>query len=278
MAEKESNWKYAPSIAAGAIATIVFTVLTVAHTSRLFKTRTWFCIPFVIGGLFEVIGFAARAASNKNRETLGLLVIQAVLILLAPILFAASVYMILGRLIRATGGEAYAIMRPTRITKIFVGGDFLCFQIQGAGGGMLSSAKTAAAKKRGEMIILSGLLLQIVIFGFFLLVALIFHKRLHNRPTAKSLNARFSCHKMLMQLYAVSALITVRNIFRAIEYVGGEDAYLLKVEWPIYVFDALLMAFVLCICYFWYVGSFENSEDDIALRSAESGVEATAAR
>ncbi|PVH71332.1 hypothetical protein DL98DRAFT_503731 [Cadophora sp. DSE1049] len=200
MAGKESRWAYSPSLAVGAVTTGIFAILTIFHTVRLFKTRTWFCIPFIVGGIFESIGYGARAASNSNRESLPLYIMQALLILLAPILFAASVYMILGRLIRATGAESYAIIRVTRITKIFVGGDILCFLVQAMGAGMLSGADSKKGKDRGQ-----------------------------------------------------------------------KDGYLLQNEWPIYVFDALLMAIVLAVCCFWYVGTMRPRQNDIDLVSAESG-------
>jgi hypothetical protein len=44
-------WPYTPSVAGGAIAAVVFSLLTCAHVFRLVKSRTWFCIPFVIGAL-----------------------------------------------------------------------------------------------------------------------------------------------------------------------------------------------------------------------------------
>ncbi|KFY77917.1 hypothetical protein V499_02819 [Pseudogymnoascus sp. VKM F-103] len=265
---QESRWPYSPSLAGGAIMTGIFAILTLLHTVRLFRTRTWFCIPFIVGGIFETIGYGARAASNSNRESLPLYIMQALLILLAPILFAASVYMILGRLIRATGAESYAIIRATRITKIFVGGDILCFLVQAMGAGMLSGADSKKGKDRGQNVILGGLILQIIIFLLFLLVAIIFHKRLRNRPTGKTLDASITWERMLSQLYIVSVLITIRNLFRVIEYAAGEDGYLLQNEWPIYVFDALLMATVLAVCNFWYVGTMRPREDDIDLSSA----------
>ena len=45
-------------------------------------------------------------------------------------------------------------------------------------------------------------------------------------------------------------------------------------EWPVYAFDAVLMAMVLVICYFWYLGKFdfpelrETSDDYEMMRSA----------
>jgi hypothetical protein len=42
-------------------------------------------------------------------------------------------------------------------------------------------------------------------------------------------------------LYAISALIMVRSIYRVIEYIQGSDGYLQSEEAFIYTFDAALM-------------------------------------
>lgn len=51
MAEARELYDYAPSMAAAVIFVIVFTILTLYHTLRLFKTKSWFCTPFILGGL-----------------------------------------------------------------------------------------------------------------------------------------------------------------------------------------------------------------------------------
>lgn len=54
-------------------------------------------------------------------------------ILLAPALFAASIYMELGRIILLVDGEAHSIIKKKHLTKIFVGGDVLSFIFQAVG-------------------------------------------------------------------------------------------------------------------------------------------------
>ena len=44
-------WKYVPSIAAAVIFALIFLVMTGLISYRMFRTKTWFCIPFAIGGL-----------------------------------------------------------------------------------------------------------------------------------------------------------------------------------------------------------------------------------
>ncbi|KAJ4352607.1 hypothetical protein N0V95_004112 [Ascochyta clinopodiicola] len=243
-------WPYTPSIAGGAIACAVFALLTCAHIFRLVKNRTWFCIPFIVGGLFETIGYGARAAAHNDTVTKTPYIIQSVLILIAPILFAASIYMILGRLILRTDSASYSIVRANWVTKIFVTGDILCFFIQSGGAGMLVQASDQDGVKRGENIILGGLILQILIFMLFVIVAGTWHRRLESRPTAAS--ADISWQKMVRFLYAASIFITIRNMCRVIEYAMGKQGYLLQHEWPLYIYDCLMMIATLTVCITWY--------------------------
>lgn len=61
---------------------------------------------------------------------------QSILLLVAPALFAASIYMELGRIVLLVDGESRCFMRRKWMTKIFVAGDVLSFFLQG--GGMLA--------------------------------------------------------------------------------------------------------------------------------------------
>jgi hypothetical protein len=212
-------WPYTPTIAAGVIAALVFFALSGLHLWRLVKNRTWFCIPFVVGGLFEAIGYCARAAAHNDQTKIPY-IIQSILILVAPILFAASVYMILGRLILRTDSASNSVIRATWVTKIFVTGDIICFFIQAGGAGMLASADDVDGFKMGESIILSGLIVQILIFAFFVVIAGIWHRRLSALPTAAA--AELPWKKYIHLLYAASIFITVRNLCRVIEYAMGK--------------------------------------------------------
>lgn len=85
-------------------------------------------------------------------------IMQSLLLLLAPALFAASIYMILGRIIALTGGESRSIIKRRWITKIFVAGDVISFLGQSAGGGILANAKTDSQLTLGERVISGGLI------------------------------------------------------------------------------------------------------------------------
>jgi hypothetical protein len=79
----------------------------------------------------ETIGFVGRALS-KN-DVWAPFIMQSLLILVAPALFAASIYIILGRVILMVDGERYSMIRQKWLTKTFVAGDVLSFMMQGSG-------------------------------------------------------------------------------------------------------------------------------------------------
>lgn len=210
----------------------------------------------------EVIGYIGRAVASNATDELGPYIIQSVLLLVPPSLFAASIYMTLGRIIRGLGpaAEASSIIRVSWLTKIFVTGDVFAFLIQGTGAGMTASGTSMA--EMGEHVVVGGLVVQIVFFGLFVAAAVVFQLRFRR---VDGPSTQMPWRGMVNMLYGVSALILARCIFRIIEYVMGVDAYLLSNEWTLYVFDGLLMVAVMVIFYWWYpseIGRHGKSRDD----------------
>lgn len=107
-------WEYVPSLPAAIIFIVLFGILTLGHTWKMVAHRMWFCIPFVVGGtcestesstffgkeekllmhlLVETVGYIGRALAYSSTGELIPYVLQSTLLLLGPILFAASLYM-----------------------------------------------------------------------------------------------------------------------------------------------------------------------------------------
>ncbi|OAA75984.1 RTA1 like protein [Akanthomyces lecanii RCEF 1005] len=233
-------WHYIPNRPAAVIFVVLFACATAYHTFVLFKHRLWFCLPFVIGGFFETIGYVGRFLAYDKTGELIPYMLQSIFLLLAPILFAASLYMTLGRVIRAVDGDQFSMIRSKWITAIFVTGDIVSFMIQGGGAGILVKADSASSQNTGQNIIVSGLIFQILIFGIFCVVSLSFHLRFARKGLVNCyLDIPWS--SVLVMLYATSGLVMLRNIFRVVEYAMGQDGYLLSTEWCVYVFDGVLM-------------------------------------
>ncbi|CAI4216068.1 unnamed protein product [Parascedosporium putredinis] len=245
-------YHYTPSVAAAAIFTVLFLGSGAWHVKQLVSARVWYFIPFVIGCVFEGIGYIGRILSWAERPdyTKNPYIIQSMMLLLPPALFAASIYMILGRLIVRLEADALSIIRPRWLTKFFIFGDVLSFCAQGGGGGMLATAKSkddsAAASKSSSAASASRSS----------------SSASSSSSPASSTSASAAAppplphplhpwRGLLYALYASSILIMIRSVFRIIEYVMGSDGELLSKEVYLYVFDAVPMLAV-CIMFNWF--------------------------
>ena len=101
--------------------------------------------------LHQLIGYIARAISSQQTPdwTLGPFIINTILVLVAPALFAASIYMLLDRLILLTDGERYSMVRRRWLTKVFVGGDILSFLMQSSGKETTWKSRSMTDRSRG---------------------------------------------------------------------------------------------------------------------------------
>lgn len=243
-------FSYYPSLPLEIFFAVAFFCSVLLHSVQLLKYRTWFFLPFVIGGYFETIGFVGRAflAADSPNWKLSLYIMQTLLLLLAPTLFAGSIYMILSRIIRLTDGQKLSLVPVKWLTIAFVSGDLLSFLIQGAGGGSLASAKTLEAKNRGRTLIIIGLLVQLATFVLFILVTSVFYCRIKSTPTplSKTLETPWKPHVKLLILECL--LILFRSIFRLVEYVMGTNGPLMTKEIFTILLDSTLM--LLCMLLF----------------------------
>lgn len=207
----------------------------------------------------EAVGYGGRIWSHYHKSGLPGFIIQALLILIAPALFAATIYMILGRIIALVDGEPYSVIRLKWLTKIFVSGDCLSFLIQSMGGG-IQAGGTLALLHMGEKIIVAGLLIQIVFFGFFVVTSVCFHLRIRAQPTRLSISSEIPWQRNMTVLYLTSGIILVRSIFRVVEYLMGNNGWILQHEYMLYLFDAILMIAVVAIFLWRHPGTlFWNS-------------------
>ncbi|KJR84043.1 RTA1 domain protein [Sporothrix schenckii 1099-18] len=253
-------WKYLPSLPASVLFCVLYGILTIAHSYRLYINRLWFCIPFAVGGFLEVVGYAVRSAAYSRTNLLPPYIVQSLCLLLPPACFAASVYMVLKRTILTVNGAHYSIIPVKWLTRLFVTGDIVTFWVQGGGGGLMASDSLAST---GEKIVVGGLVLQVLLFGLFCATAVVFHRRFKTqavgavRSSSSGAGADVRWERILWMLYGVSALIMVRSIFRVVEFAMGQDGYPLSHEWTLYVFDTVPMFVVMVVFYIWYPGSLD---------------------
>jgi hypothetical protein len=270
-------YRYEPSLPAAAVSVAVFGILTALHVWRVVRSKALYFIAFIVGGVCEfcvefawvspadhpvqTFGYCGRIWSHFDQMSIGGFVIQAILILVAPALYAASIYMILGRLIRKLRADHLSLLPARWVTRIFVAGDVVSFTLQ-VGGGGIQAAGSLSLLEAGEKIIIAGLFVQIFIFGFFVATSALFHTRVIKEPTLAAVQGSVPWRRHLYVLYVASAIILVRSIFRVIEYLQGNRGYLISHEVFLYVFDTVLMVAVMVLFLVWYVDDLDRAFKD----------------
>lgn len=243
----------------------LFGVVCILHLVAMILYRSFFPLPLIIGcgseyicpssstinprlrfspphppvSTVEAAAYYFRSQSHDNvRKTLPYL-LQNLLLLAAPPFLAASIYMSPRRIARALEAEHLAI-RPRLLTKLFVIVDTVCFATQVAGS-IMSGSEVADEASRGKTIILAGLALQIVAFGFFVVCAACFQNRMRSAPFQLRQGTELPWQRIVYGLYAISLFFVLRNITRIIEFQQGSDSPMLAHESYLYVLDGTVM-------------------------------------
>ena len=207
----------------------------------------------------EVIGYCGRALCANMTDQIAPFVIQATFILLPPAFFAATIYMILARIIRLVEGDHLSVVRPQLVTRLFVTGDILSLLVQGNGAPLLIHDNLRVV---ATVLVIIGLAIQLISFTLFAVCAVIFHMRFRRNPTPRSYQVNSKWIQTLYMLYAISILIVIRSIFRIVEYVFGQDGYPISHEWTLYVFDSVPMISVTIIFFFFYPINLPSKSGD----------------
>ncbi|GFF25675.1 hypothetical protein IFM61606_09516 [Aspergillus udagawae] len=264
--EGVSLYNYDPSVAASVIFAVVFGSSAALHIWQAFiKARAWFFTAFVIGSIMMALGYLCRAISAKSPSSLGPYICQSLLILLPPSLYAATIYMLYGRIVRCTRQPELSTISPTKVTKVFVTGDILAFILQCSGGGMMAISGLSSI---GEKVLVFGLFVQLIFFGFFLFISVKFALRLRRIPSKVPGGA---WKTLLYILYTMAALIIFRCLYRIVEFVQGHSGYLVSHEIYMYLFDTLPMLIVQVPFHCWKPYNMLDARDAV-MGSSESYV------
>lgn len=176
--------------------------------------------------------------------------------------------MVYSRIVRAVGGEDYSLITVRKTTRLFVIGDFVTFNIQGNGGGLLANQKLANA---GKIIVIVGLIAQILLFLAFVVCCVVFHRRFRAHLRRSHTPVEIRWESFLNMLYFTSALILARNLFRVVEFIMDKEGYLQQKEWPTFVFDSSLMFLVMIAFYTWYPGNLASHSRDSTIELMPKG-------
>jgi hypothetical protein len=215
------------------------------------------------------IGYIFRFLSARSPADLGPYIGQSLCIILPPSLYAATIYMIYGRLVRFINAEEASLIRSNWVTKIFVCGDVVAFFMQAGGGGMMVQVDLA---DMGQKIMLIGLFVQLSFLGFFLCISLVLWQRMSKSLKQYSIPqySKNTWDKLLKMVVGAAIVIFLRCIFRVIEFAQGHSGYLTNHEIYMYIFDAAPMLVVQAMMHFVYAAEVFGTGRSSKLGDTES--------
>ena len=222
---------YNTSFSAAVAFTLLFGLLTIVHIFLAIFHRKSFCWVIIMGAIWELASFILRTLGTRDQQNQAYAIASTLLFLLAPLWINAFVYMTAGRLVyflhpkkRLWGIEV------VKMGRWFVWLDVLSFVVQAAGGLTMNQENGEKVIEIGKNVYMSGVGVQQLFILIFLGMIVKFHVdvlgserdgQLCDADSSKRQVARWKW--LTYTLYAVLGLITIRIIFRLVEFSAGTD-------------------------------------------------------
>ncbi|KAF5018662.1 hypothetical protein F66182_9337 [Fusarium sp. NRRL 66182] len=239
-----AHWNYYPSFGAAAVFAVLFALLTGVHVwqAAVYK-KTW-CWVIIMAGIWETVAFTFRAISTKYQQLTGILLVFQIFILTAPIWINAYAYMTLGRMVYYfSPSRSLARMPAATLAAIFVSLDIISFAIQIVGGSMAGPGSPPDEQMKAIHIYMGGIGLQELFIVIFVVLCIRFQQKMRKiEPRSKGVFTS-DWGMLLCTLYLSLAMISVRIIYRLIEFSGGlgQDNPLVTHEMYFYILEAAPM-------------------------------------
>ncbi|KAJ7479876.1 RTA1 domain-containing protein, partial [Mycena latifolia] len=248
LTSEDYNFLYCPSFPAAVLFSALFGLTTLTHIAQAIHYRKRFCWVVIMAGIWETGGLVLRVFSVLHTTSAAFGTPSQLLILLAPIWINAFLYVLMSRFVyffipeKRVGG-----ISAQRLSLCFVLLDITAFLMQ-AGGGVIIDNDSPRIALMGIHIYMGGIgLQQFFICGFIGLV-IRFHYKMQRTggPT--------HWKRPLYVMYASLALITIRIIFRLIEFSSGVFSPITMHEAPFYCLEALPMFVALMLWNIFHPG------------------------
>jgi len=142
----------------------------------------------------------------------------------------------------------YGLIKHGQVIKIFLGADVLQILIQASGAAMLASRGSLGVLKIGKGLLAVGMALQVITFGAFFIVVVVFDFGSSRAPELRAYTAEMRRLRTLWNAFYVSAfLIIARCTFRMLEFgteyfaagSNNPQGYLITHERFMYLFDSI---------------------------------------
>ncbi|KAG2419700.1 hypothetical protein HFD88_004496 [Aspergillus terreus] len=244
--QEGSFWFYAPNKGAPIAFAILFTISGAIHIYQCFKFKSWKVtgmLPW--SALLFTVGFILRTVGAFGEwDNLAVYIASTVFLLAAPPVYEGANFFILGRILYYI--PYHSPIHPGRVFSTFVAMGIVIESITANGAALVANTSNSQSSQNiGKALLKAALILQIALMVGFVSLAGKFY---YNCARGGVLNRKVK--NALYVLFTSCTLITVRTIYRTVEYftaaslnVSNIDQIspVLKDEWFFWIFETLVM-------------------------------------
>ncbi|KIY65708.1 hypothetical protein CYLTODRAFT_437765 [Cylindrobasidium torrendii FP15055 ss-10] len=267
-----SYWYYAPNKVAPAVFASLFLLSGIAHAYQCHRYNCWrigFFLPWA-AALFTG-AFITREIGAFDYDNKGVYIASTVLFLIAAPVYEGANYFLLGRILYYIPYNSP--IHPGRVVITLLGVDFIIAIVTGIGAARVSNSHYSQhVQDTGKALLKTGLVLQLLLMATYVCIALSFHRQCAKRNTLSS-----NLRTVLAVLYSSCGLITVRTLYRTVEYFEAESVNLysrdrsdisplLKQEWYFWVFEVTVMFINTVVINVWHPSRYLPRNNKIYLR------------
>ena len=260
---------YSPNVGAASLFLSLFLLLALAHSFLAYRARSLLGLGLALICTAELAGFAIRIGVVHAWATSAFIAMTVLLIISASLIGLVN-YVLIGRVVKMASGIdpssspssltagwtpsarlgldvllhpllADGRLNPDFISRLFSLLQLLSVVLQIAGiTNLTSSTASPSDISQGQHLLIAGLSIQLFTYACFFATTLYvrvspsydFHQGAAQWP---------AMHRLLSTMTATMCLLTMRGIYRLIEYASGADSSVGRTEAPFYTCDALLV-------------------------------------
>lgn len=173
--------------------------------------------------------------------------------------YAAINYLILSRVLYYV--PYLSPIHPGRVLTTFLAADGVCETLIGNGASRMANANLPSNQRAvGENLVKAALIMQACLFMLFILLAIVFQRR-----ASKSKVLKPNIQTVLIVMYISCTIITVRCIYRIVEFFLGYTGYIYTHEPFFWVFEASIMFANTAMLNIWHPGRYFPQSNKVFL-------------
>ncbi|KAJ6187698.1 hypothetical protein N7519_002606 [Penicillium mononematosum] len=240
--QEGSLWFYAPNKGAAIAFAILFAISGGLHGYQCYKYKSWKVTGFLPwSALLFTAGFITRTIGAFGQwGNIGIFIASTVLLLAGPPVYEGANFFILGRILYYI--PYHSPIHPGRVFTTFLALGVVIESITANGAAQVARTDSSVSSQNtGKALLKAALIMQIFLMVSFVSLAGRFH---FNCARGGVLNHKIK--SALLVLYCSCTLITIRTIYRTVEYFTAaslnaySDIENIK-EWFFWFFEVVFM-------------------------------------